>query len=552
MNQTYTTRVWVLCLLLGLCSLSLYAQVPPQTTLPAREAVDEPNGAPSAQRQGDLVTPGAYPPPSNDDCASATVLTVGAACISGTTNTATVQGGEYLCISPGGGISPETVWYRFTATSTSMVLGVVLTNSTNCATVLAVYGPFAPGTGCLPSAGNQILCQNMGLIDPGFHPNLTGLVVGQSYLVQVQGNNCGGGNDRFANFCISIQPPASNVSASTASVISNCGTAFVGTTAGGHFANGTSTGANNLDNNAGTTVGGASEAGDDVTFVINNVSWFSFCNGNASSCNWSVNLNGISGCLLSSLNAGVQAAVFTGTPAALTNVASSPSRVAPGSSWASGTFAVAAGGCAYIAVDGFAGDECTYNLTLTNVSCPCTVVPIELAFFSGRNLSSQIDLEWEMGAVDGLGHFFIERSADARTFMPFLDQIPPSTLPSHRYQVSDMAPMAGWNYYRLGAIDIEGNTSYLNTVAVYRQQGADLELWASSASTSIDLFANSPIAGEAQLTITDLQGRVVRSLPWSLHVGQNKIACNGLGLSTGMYLAKVSLGGKVATRKFGL
>ena len=109
-------------------------------------------------------------PPGNDNCASATTLTVGAACITGTSNGASLQSGEYVCLSGGGGVSEETVWYRFTATATSMVLGVVLTNSTNCATVLAVYGPFAPGGGCLPNAGSQILCQNMGLIDPGFHP----------------------------------------------------------------------------------------------------------------------------------------------------------------------------------------------------------------------------------------------------------------------------------------------------------------------------------------------------------------------------------------------
>ena len=238
------------------------------------------------------------PPPSNDNCGSAINLTVGANCVSGTTNAASIQAGEYLCISPGGGISPETVWYRFTATNDSLVIGFIQTNSTNCATVFAAYGPFAPGGGCLPAAGNQLVCQNMGLIDPGFHPLLTGLTIGQDYLIQVQGNNCGGPGSRFSNFCLEVNNPAPNAFSSTAATINNCGVAFLGSTAGGHWGNGTSIGANNLDNNVGTSIAGASEVGDDVTFVINNISWFTFCNGNTTSCDWSLVLNGISGCRL--------------------------------------------------------------------------------------------------------------------------------------------------------------------------------------------------------------------------------------------------------------
>lgn len=458
--------------------------------------------------------------------------------------------GEYLCINPGGGISPETIWYRFTATNTSMVLGAVLTNTTNCATVLAVYGPFAPGGGCLPVAGNQILCQNMGLIDPGFHPLLSGLVVGQDYLVQVQGNNCGGGSDRFANVCMSINTVSPNQSAATASMMNNCGTAFTGGTTGGHYANGTSIGNNNLDNNAGTTVTGASEAGDDVTFVINNVSWFSFCNGNASSCNWSILLNGVTNCLLSGLNAGVQAAVFTGTPAALTNVASSPSRIAPGGSFSSGTFAVGAGQCAYIMVDGFAGDECNYNLTLTNVSCACVVVPIELAFFSGRNMLEQIHLEWEMAAVDGLESFNIERSADGQTFEMMRRDIAAANDPLHRYVVADENPLAGWNYYRLSANDANGETSLLNTVAVYRQQGAGLDLFATAIGSQLQLDLNSPRAGASKVTVTDLNGKVIFAQTADLNIGSNRLALDASNIAQGMYIVQVTQGDLKAAKKF--
>ncbi len=538
-------------LLLFLCALGIKAQstqvLPVGDHGQSREAYDSPSGA---RRGHQLQEPLMLLPPGNDNCASAIALTPGAACITGTSNGASLQGGEYVCISGGGGVSEETVWYRFTATNTSMVLGVVLTNSTNCATVLAVYGPFAPAGGCLPGAGNQILCQNMGLIDPGFHPLLTGLVIGQSYLVQVQGNNCGGGNDRFVNFCISINTVSANNSAGSAAVINNCGVAFTGGTTGGHYANGTSIGANNLDNNVATSITGASEVGDDVTFVINNVSWFTFCNGNLSSCNWSILLNSVTNCLLPAPNAGVQSAVFTGTPAALVNVAISPSNIPPGGSFASGTFAVGAGQCAYVMVDGFAGDECNYNLTLTNVSCACIVLPIELAYFAGRNLADQVHLDWGMASQEGLQAFDIARSADGHHFEQLMQGIAAVVQADHRYVVADKDPLPGWNYYRLSVVDHDGNTMVLNTVAVYRQQGAGLDVLISAQQDQMQLDITGSDEGTATLSVTNLQGQQVLQQATTLESGSSRLHVEIPGLAQGMYVLSLTQGSHSVSKKF--
>ena len=502
-------------LLLIIVPIISHSQSPISPPAEAAPPSIEAQPAPSAGRLQAGQQPGELPrpllPPGNDNCASATTLTAGAACLSGTTDQATQQGSEYLCINPGGGINPETVWYRFTATNDSMVLGVVLTNTSNCATVLAVYGPFAAGAGCLPGAGNQLLCQNMGLIDPGFHPLLTGLSVGQQYLVQVQGNNCGGGNDRFADFCISLDPPAANNRAGTSAVINNCGVAFTGSTNGGQWANGSSIGANNLDNNNATSVGGASEIGDDVLFVINNVSWFTFCNGNASACNWSITLNGVGGCLLPAPNDGVQAALFTGTPAALVNVAASPSRIATGGSWSTGTFSVGASACAFVMVDGFAGDECNYNLTLTNVSCPCVILPVSLAYLSGSSLPDQVALDWHMDAEAGVRHYRVARSRDGQHFQ-HVAELPaqPAQAEGNNYHFADRQAPHGWNYYRVSAIDQNGQAEVLSTAAVQHGGSArQPQLHLDGSTLSWLLHDLEPLP--TRLSLLDLQGRLLYS-----------------------------------------
>src|SRR4051812_40662912 len=54
--------------------------------------------------------------PGNDDCANAIALTVGGACVTGTTVGATTQSGENFSCQT----ADESVWYKFVATDDSM------------------------------------------------------------------------------------------------------------------------------------------------------------------------------------------------------------------------------------------------------------------------------------------------------------------------------------------------------------------------------------------------------------------------------------------------
>ncbi|TDR24730.1 hypothetical protein C8D80_1776, partial [Flavobacterium cheniae] len=311
-----------------------------------------------------------YAQPANDNCASATALTVDAPLVcSQTTSAATAQGGEY-CAVAGGGITPRTVWYSFVATNTTMVLNLIRTNTTNCFGRVSVYGPNAA---CVPGVGTAIFDCVILNGDPGVFQALTGLTVGATYRIQYNGQDCGGGNDRAHQFCVGIYNPASNNSVGNGTVIDACGTVFNGTTQGGYFPSGVGAGFRDLDNNLATTCpacGG--QPGADVPFVVNNDSWFSFCAATAGT--WQVTFN-VGACSLSGLNSGLQMAIFTGTPGALTWLSQAPNPTYSGGSWVSPNITLAAGECAYLMVDGFAGDACGYSYVLSPVGAsPCDLV----------------------------------------------------------------------------------------------------------------------------------------------------------------------------------
>ena len=159
--------------------------------------------------------------PANDNCGSATSLTVNAPLLCGqNTLNATTQAWEF-CAASGGGVTPRTVWYSFTATATTHILDIVRTNTVNCNAQLSVYGP---NSACLPGGGSAILSCLLLNGDPGVYTTLTGLTIGANYKIQYNGNDCGGGNDRNHIFCIGIYTVATNNTSSTGTIIDACGT----------------------------------------------------------------------------------------------------------------------------------------------------------------------------------------------------------------------------------------------------------------------------------------------------------------------------------------
>lgn len=412
-----------------------------------------------------FITVFAFAQPANDNCASAVNLTIDAALsCAQTTQNATLQGGE--CITNYAGVTEYTSWYRFTANNDSLVLNFIQTNVTNCAPEISVYGPFAPGGGCIPGCASTLYNALLNG-DPGSHILLTGLATSgnNSYLIQIQNNDCGGGNSRFVNFCINMQQPEGNNTAGTADLLNACGTAFTNSTNGGYWQTGTSTGFNNLDGNGTTTCGTCGEAGDDTPFIINNVSWTYFCSLTAGT--WQITVNGVSGCTLAAPNQGVQASVFTGTPGALSNQGNSQNPIPPGGSWTSGVLTVNSGQCAYLMIDGFAGDACNYNVTLTNLTGGCIVLPIEMGEFYAETKGNAVVLNWSTYTEKNNNYFIIERSFDNQSYEPIGAVKGAGHSQSLiRYSFTDVDPEEGLLYYRLKQVDNDGKVTVSGILSI--------------------------------------------------------------------------------------
>ena len=360
----------------------------------------------------------------NDNCSNATALIIGAPCTNGTTVNNTIETNEatnFPCNAiGGGGVTPRSSWYRFNAGSlTDLNLSINRPNfGTNCGYHVAIYGPFTPGNGCLPTTAQSIYCQSfLDLFDPGFHFQLNGLSQNSDYLIQIMNEDCGGSNNRTIDYCISVHPIPSNNTIDNSNIIDQCGVVVNGTNIGYSPTNGLP-GNENLDNNITTQCPTCITIGEDVSYVVNNDSWFYFCattNGT-----WNIDFTNISNCTQGTAS-GLQMTIFRGSPTNLTLVEDAPSPSSPGSIWTSSNFNVSAGECIYMVVDGFAGDECDYSYTLNNLTGGCNVLLSNIFLnFHGENVKNINKVYWEItetldktyvlqSSKDGINWYSIEQ-----------------------------------------------------------------------------------------------------------------------------------------------
>jgi len=309
--------------------------------------------------------------------------------------------------------------------------------------------------------------------DPGYYPLLTGLTVGATYFVNYNGRGCGGSGDNFHVFCIGIYDVAANTSVNGPVVIDDCGAVFSGSTQGGYSPSGTGVGFRNLDNNIATTCPACgAQPGADIPFVINNDSWFTFCSGTNGI--WQVNFE-VGTCVFSGVNSGLQMALFTGTPTNLTWHSQAANPTYSGGTWTSPNISLNTGECAYLMVDGFAGDACSYSYTLTNVSGGCIVLPITLSLFSVTNYKDVNIIRWETESEQNNDFFTIEHSSDGKNWRD-IAYVPgagnSSSSISYEYQHTGFPNEI--NYYRLRQTDYDGTTETFKIVSVDNRNNKNL------------------------------------------------------------------------------
>ncbi|TAE46707.1 MAG: T9SS C-terminal target domain-containing protein [Bacteroidetes bacterium] len=184
---------------------------------------------------------------------------------------------------------------------------------------------------------------------------------------------------------------------------------------------------------------------------------------------------------------------------------------------------------------------------------PENVLPVEYLSFSANARKEDVLLTWSTAQEENNERFDIERSFNGQTYevIGTVSGAGSSSLPQ-QYSFVDAQPRTGINYYRLRQVDFNGNSD-LSDVEEVRfaadKQLTILAAWPNPTSGDLNLQLNMPQAGNAALTLYNIQGQAVQSQTLSLDAGIQETAITLQRLPAGLYLYRLTLNGQVVEGK---
>jgi hypothetical protein len=464
---------------------------------------------------GDSLPTVQSPPPGNNNCSAGLgalyTLFPGAACTNGSLNgsnpspAATVEVGEtFDCMA---GPPTRTVWYNFTATAANMWVCIEPTGTLVCGQTFGLRVYSYTGA-CPPPTGNAVGCkayiaysaQNVFNI-----LNLTGLTIGNTYMIQVGQNPACGRYD----FCIRIGVP------STCNTCGNvCGPlcTYAGPTAPTPTQITSScTGyplsppMNQFDSQTNCFTFTAPNDSISLQQIVN-----SYCSPNTYS--FTYNLYNSSCGLIQSGN------VFTNN-----NITG----LTPGVNYRICYSLQAA--CSWT------------GLMYPYVYTTSTVLPVELLYFDAYNAGGKIELYWSTASEINSYEFIVERTVDAQNFEEVARlRAAGNSSTTISYKAVDAKPVTGTAYYRLRQVDIDGTTYDSKLIAVKHLPAcSDAHLFPNPAGDQSMLRLTATETAMGRLAIADALGRPVSEYEISLEKGLNFIPVDLTKLSKGIYSVRL-------------
>jgi hypothetical protein len=156
-------------------------------------------------------------------------------------------------------------------------------------------------------------------------------------------------------------------------------------------------------------------------------------------------------------------------------------------------------------------------------------------------------LTWAIENTTTLKQLEIERSANGRNFISL------ATVAATSIYFDDNQLLPATNYYRLKMTDVNGKISYSIIIALINNKtGFDMvSVLPTIVSSNAILNVSSAQKTKIDVVITDISGRKVQQMKYTINAGSSQVALNLVKLSTGVYvITAYTSEGDVKTLRF--
>lgn len=178
------------------------------------------------------------------------------------------------------------------------------------------------------------------------------------------------------------------------------------------------------------------------------------------------------------------------------------------------------------------------------VGCPeGGPLPVKFMSISAVQKGSGVSIDWSTASEYNNKYFAVERSLDGSTWNT-ISQVKGAGNSSNtlKYNAYDAKPVAGYNYYRIKQVDVDGKFDYSSIVKVK----ISVEKTAVSVLTNpfvnnitVDFLSNTNQSVNVKLT--DVSGRMIAAEKWQISKGSSRISFDKVSaLQRGMYILTVT------------
>ncbi|WP_187261261.1 Ig-like domain-containing protein [Pontibacter beigongshangensis] len=174
-----------------------------------------------------------------------------------------------------------------------------------------------------------------------------------------------------------------------------------------------------------------------------------------------------------------------------------------------------------------------------------STLPVSLMKFTAQAQQKGVKLDWATATEENNDYFEIERSQDGKTFGA-IGKVKGAGNSSMRldYTFLDAQAPAGISYYRLKQVDFDGTYTFSKVVTATSKGMVtgthQTQTYPNPFSDALTVELTTLLAGQAQLQLIDLQGKIVYAKQIEVSKETNRYELPTYSLTPGMYILTIT------------
>ncbi|CAN5403460.1 hypothetical protein BH10BAC2_BH10BAC2_46110 [soil metagenome] len=183
------------------------------------------------------------------------------------------------------------------------------------------------------------------------------------------------------------------------------------------------------------------------------------------------------------------------------------------------------------------GSPWANGATVTSV-CE-NVLPLNLIRFTLAKSGSSNILSWSTSEEINTSYFEIQQSINNTSFDAIGKVLAGKNTAPNNYQFTDARPLNGTNFYRLKIADADGRFTYSPILQSSNTKVLDITIYPNPVKDRIVLNINSKTKTSFNISVTDMQGRILLTTVLTVDEGISKREINASALKQGTYFVRM-------------